>query len=218
MKMATYSREASGRRPWATQDYNLVGHEARLRRVDLASCKIGCPYLWIYLLCPPWRQVSVTSWSLFWFPGCIYRLWNSVYRIGVSRAISHANDTEQQPQVAANPRRGGFSTETPSGARTPTWNSSPAERKTRTRNRGAERKSFNTAKGIVVNHKHVSIPGNAWTISMVLFIVNCGLKVGNSFLHIFSRFLSFTEIDFLCLYFFSFTCAWDNRSTRSRVR
>ena len=47
------------------------------------------------------------------------------------------------------------------------------------------------------------IPGKAWTISMVLFIVNCGLKVGNSFLYIFSRFLSFTEIldtfDFLCL-------------------
>ena len=42
----------------------------------------------------------------------------------------------------------------------------------------------------------------AWTISMVLFIVNCGLKVGNSFLYIFSRFLYFTEIldtfDFLC--------------------
>ena len=53
----------------------------------------------------------------------------------------------------------------------------------------------------------LSIPGNAWTISMVPFIVNCGLKVGNSFLHIFSRFLSFTEItfDFLCLYFFSLT-------------
>ena len=64
----------------------------------------------------------------------------------------------------------------------------------------------------------LSIPGNAWTILMVLFIVNCGLKVGNSFLHIFSRFLPFTDIDFLCLYFFSFTCAWDNRSTRSRVR
>ena len=49
----------------------------------------------------------------------------------------------------------------------------------------------------------------AWTISMVLFIVNCGLKVGNSFLYIFSRFLSFTEIlhtfDFLCLCFFSLT-------------
>ena len=38
------------------------------------------------------------------------------------------------------------------------------------------------------------IPGKAWTISMVLFIVNCELKVGNSFLYIFSRFLSFTEI------------------------
>ena len=50
------------------------------------------------------------------------------------------------------------------------------------------------------------IPGNAWTISMVLFIVYCVLKVGNSFLHIFSRFLSFTEIldtfDFSCLCFF----------------
>ena len=49
----------------------------------------------------------------------------------------------------------------------------------------------------------------AWTISMVLFIVNCGLKVGNSFLYIFSRFLSFKEIldtfDFLCLCFFSLT-------------
>ena len=29
------------------------------------------------------------------------------------------------------------------------------------------------------------IPGKAWTISMVLFIVNCELKVGNSFLYIF---------------------------------
>ena len=44
---------------------------------------------------------------------------------------------------------------------------------------------------------------------MVLFIVNCGLKVGNSFLYTFSRFLLFTEIldtfDFLCLCFFSLT-------------
>ena len=44
---------------------------------------------------------------------------------------------------------------------------------------------------------------------MVLFIVNCGLKVGNSFLYTFSRFLPFTEIldtfDFLCLCFFSLT-------------
>ena len=49
-------------------------------------------------------------------------------------------------------------------------------------------------------------PAKACAISMVLFIVNCGLKVGNSFLYIFSRFLSFTEIlhtfDFLCLRFF----------------
>ena len=52
-------------------------------------------------------------------------------------------------------------------------------------------------------------PAKAFAISMVLFIVNCGLKVGNSFLYIFSRFLSFTEIldtfDFLCLSFFNST-------------
>ena len=29
------------------------------------------------------------------------------------------------------------------------------------------------------------IPGKVWMISMVLFMVNCELKVGNSFLHIF---------------------------------
>ena len=47
------------------------------------------------------------------------------------------------------------------------------------------------------------------SISTVLFIVNCELKVGNSFLHIFSHFLSFTEIldtfDFFCLRCFSLT-------------
>ena len=35
------------------------------------------------------------------------------------------------------------------------------------------------------------IPGKAWTISMVLFIVKCGLKVGNSFLYIFFSFSLF---------------------------
>ena len=47
------------------------------------------------------------------------------------------------------------------------------------------------------------------SISTVLFIVNCELKVGNSFLHTFSHFLSFTEIldtfDFFCLRCFSLT-------------
>ena len=68
------------------------------------------------------------------------------------------------------------------------------------------------------------IPGKAWTISMVLFIVNCGLKVGNSFLYIFSRFLSFTEIldtfDFLCLWFFSLTdlflCASETKTQQQQ--
>ena len=70
------------------------------------------------------------------------------------------------------------------------------------------------------------IPGKAWTISMVLFIVICGLKVGNSFLYIFSRFLSFTEIldtfDFLCLCFFSLTglflCASETKKTTTTRR
>ena len=35
------------------------------------------------------------------------------------------------------------------------------------------------------------IPGKAWTISLVLFIVNYGLKVGNSFLYIFFSFSLF---------------------------
>ena len=66
----------------------------------------------------------------------------------------------------------------------------------------------------------------ACAISMVLFIVNCGLKVGNSFLYIFSRFLSFTEIldtfDFLCLCFFSLTdlflCASETKKTTTTRR
>ena len=70
------------------------------------------------------------------------------------------------------------------------------------------------------------IPGKARTISMVFFIVNCGLKVGNSFLYIFSRFLSFKEIldtfDFLCLCFFSLTdlflCASETKKTTTTRR
>ena len=58
---------------------------------------------------------------------------------------------------------------------------------------------------------------------MVLFIVNCGLKVGNSFLYTFSRFLPFTEIldtfDFLCLCFFSLTdlflCASETKNNNN---
>ena len=61
---------------------------------------------------------------------------------------------------------------------------------------------------------------------MVLFIVNYELKVGNSFLYIFSRFLSFTEIldtfDVLCLCFFSLTdlflCASENKKTTTTRR
>ena len=73
-------------------------------------------------------------------------------------------------------------------------------------------------------HGKLRIPGKAWTISMVLFIVNCGLKVGNSFLYIFSRFLSFTEIlhtfDFLCLCFLYsltdlFLCASESKKKKT---
>ena len=61
------------------------------------------------------------------------------------------------------------------------------------------------------------IPGKAWTISM-------GWRFGNSFLYIFSRFLSFTEIldtfDFLCLWFFSLTdlflCASETKTQQQQ--
>ena len=66
-------------------------------------------------------------------------------RIGESRAISHANDTEQQAQqVAENPRRRRFSTETP--LENADVNSSRVKKKTTTRNRDAERTSLSTAK------------------------------------------------------------------------
>ena len=52
-------------------------------------------------------------------------------------------------------------------------------------------------------HGKLRIPGKAWTISMVLFIVNCGLKVGNAFLYIFSRFLSFTDSRYVWLLMFA---------------
>ena len=75
--------------------------------------------------------------------------------------------------------------------------------------------------------RKLRIPGKAWTISMVLFIVNCGMKFGNSFLYIFSRFLSFTEIldtfNFLCLCFFYsltdlFLCASETKKTTTTTR
>ena len=45
---------------------------------------------------------------------CLFIVCETMFTIGESRAISHANDTEQQAQqVAANSRLGGFSTEPP---------------------------------------------------------------------------------------------------------
>ena len=45
---------------------------------------------------------------------CLFIACETMFTIGESRAISHANDTEQQAQqVAANSRLGGFSTEPP---------------------------------------------------------------------------------------------------------
>ena len=45
---------------------------------------------------------------------CLFIVYETLFTIGESRATSHANDTEHQAQqVAANPRRGRFSTETP---------------------------------------------------------------------------------------------------------
>ena len=45
---------------------------------------------------------------------CLFIVCETMFTIGESRAISYANDTElQAQQVAANPRRGRFSIETP---------------------------------------------------------------------------------------------------------
>ena len=45
---------------------------------------------------------------------CLFIVCETMFTIGESRAISHANDTElQAQQVPANPRRGRFSIETP---------------------------------------------------------------------------------------------------------
>ena len=44
---------------------------------------------------------------------CLFIVCETMFTIGESRAISHANDTEQQAQqVAGNPRRRRLSTET----------------------------------------------------------------------------------------------------------
>ena len=45
---------------------------------------------------------------------CVFIVCESMFTIGESRAISDANDTEQETQkLARNPRRRRFSTETP---------------------------------------------------------------------------------------------------------
>ena len=45
---------------------------------------------------------------------CLLIVCETMFTVGESRALSHANDKEQQAQeVAADPRRGRFSTETP---------------------------------------------------------------------------------------------------------
>ena len=43
---------------------------------------------------------------------CLFIVCKTMFTMGESRTVSHANDTEVQ-QVAPNPRRGRFSTETP---------------------------------------------------------------------------------------------------------
>ena len=68
-----------------------------------------------------------------------------MFTIGESRAISYADDTEQQAQQeVGNPRRRTFSTETP--LQNADKNSSRLETTMTTRNREAERTSLSTAK------------------------------------------------------------------------
>ena len=115
--------------------------------------------------CPPWRHIVVwrhgacfvsrqhstesdfySKWPKYEELTCLFIVCETMFTIGESHAISHANVAEQQiQQLAVNPRRGRFDTETESsGARTPTWNSTRATKKeTAATNRGTERTSLN---------------------------------------------------------------------------
>ena len=110
---------------------------AREPRVVLGNCKIGCPiflsfFLWIYrLVFCQWRH------GAFCVSGKVYDRWiTSNFR---------ANDTEQQAQnVAWNPRRRGFSIETP--LENADQNSSRAEKTTTTRKRRSRESIASIAK------------------------------------------------------------------------
>ena len=92
-------------------------------------------YVYIYLLCPPWRHGAF----------CVSRqTWRTImtadsanvtqFTSGASRAISHANDTQKQAPSGWKSSPGKIFHRNSSGARTPTWNSAQAtEKKLRSR-------------------------------------------------------------------------------------
>ena len=128
-------REASVRRPWAKQVYNLVAREEQSRepRVVLARSQIRCAInksFYEYMLSVrQWRHVALRHGAFCvsrqhglcrWWPAhfqalfrkgsCLFN-YETMFTIGESQAISNSDDTEKQAQqVAGNPR---FSTETP---------------------------------------------------------------------------------------------------------
>ena len=86
----------------------------------------------------------------------------TMFTVGDSQVISNANDTNQPEQVAANPRRGRVSTETPLENADLKFSKSNGEDDDSKKPRGAERTSLSTAKATpsardsgYSDHKHV---------------------------------------------------------------
>ena len=88
-----------------------------------------------------------------------------MFTIGESRTISHVNDTElQAQQVAANPRRGRFSTETP--LQNADENSSVSGSKKTTAKQREHRLAQRRQRRLHSDHKRVQRQGQNTTITL----------------------------------------------------
>ena len=104
---------------------------------------------------------------------CLFIVCETMFTISESRTISHANDTQAQ-QVAANPRRGRFSTKTPL-ERERRLEKQREQRltkeKTSTRNRGAERTLLSIAQATPTTRDRGT---GDWNIRGVMIVLHCG--------------------------------------------
>ena len=96
---------------------------------------------------------------------CLFIVCGTMFTIGESRAISHANDTElQAEQVAANFRRGRFSIETP--LENADSNSSASRSKKTTAKKRGHRLSQERQRRQHSDHKHAQKQGQSTTITL----------------------------------------------------